>query len=161
VRKMIRRNTRWKQAGRALLALSAAGLVTAAVPAAAQDHPVTFNKDIAPILQRSCQTCHRPDSVAPMSLLTYQDTRPFAREMKRRVSLRDTYGQRGVMPPWFIERNVGIQKFKEDISLTEEEIAKIAKWADTGAAEGIPRICRHPCNSLRPATARGRSANRT
>src|SRR5438128_12434084 len=90
-------------------------------------HDVTFTRDIAPILQRSCQQCHRPDSIAPMSLLTYQDARPFARAMKQRTSLRDTYGARGVMPPWFIERNIGIQKFKEDISLSEEEIAKIAK----------------------------------
>src|SRR5438876_8219615 len=84
------------------------GLVSV-VPAAAQDRPVTFNKDVAPILQKSCQTCHRPDSIAPMSLLSYQDARPYAREMKRRTSLRDSYGQRGVMPPWFIEKNIGLQ----------------------------------------------------
>jgi len=113
---------------------------TAAIaPAAAQtasSAPVTFNKDIAPILQRSCQSCHRPDSIAPMSLLTYQEARPYAREMKRRVLLKDSYGQRGVMPPWFIEKNIGVQKFKEDISLSDEEVAKVAKWADTGAPEG-------------------------
>ena len=71
------------------------------------------HKDIAPILQRSCQQCHRPDSIAPMSLITYQDARPFAREMKRRVALRDSYGQRGVMPPWFIEKNIGIQSSRK------------------------------------------------
>src|SRR3989449_6212013 len=111
--------------------LTAAILALIAAPLHAQGQaksPVTFTKDIAPILQRSCQQCHRPDSIAPMSLLTYQDARPFARAMKQRTSLRDTYGARGVMPPWFIERNIGIQKFKEDISLSEEEIAKIAKW---------------------------------
>jgi len=131
--------------GRILLAVTAATVV-AGSPAAAQstpektasasDKPVTFNKDIAPILQRSCQQCHRPDSIAPMSLLTYQEARPYAREIKRRTALRDTYGQRGVMPPWFVEKNIGLQKFKEDISLSDQEVAKIAKWADSGAPEG-------------------------
>ena len=119
-----------------LLALGIACGLASVVPAASQDRPVSFHKDIEPILQRSCQNCHRPDSVAPMSLLTYQDARPYAREMKRRTSLRDAYGQRGVMPPWFVERNIGVQKFKEDFSLSEDDIAKIAKWADSGAAEG-------------------------
>jgi len=127
--------------GRILLAVTAASAVGAAGSAAAQtaDRPVTFTKDIAPILQRSCQQCHRPDSIAPMSLISYQDARPFAREMKRRVALRDSYGQRGVMPPWFVEKNIGIQKFKEDISLSDAEIAKVAKWADSGAPEGDPK----------------------
>src|SRR5882762_7986286 len=110
-----------------VLAVTAICGLASVVPAAAQDRPVTFHRDIEPILQRSCQTCHRPDSIAPMSLLSYQDSRPYAREMKRRTALRDTYGQRGVMPPWFIEKNIGIQTFKEDISLNDEEIAKIAK----------------------------------
>src|SRR6266568_3227510 len=61
---------------------------------------VTFTKDIAPILQRSCQQCHRPDGVAPMSLVSYEDVRPWARAMKVRTGL----GPRaGVMPPWFVE----------------------------------------------------------
>src|SRR5262245_51646443 len=112
-----------------------------AVPAGAQttnDRPVTFTKDIAPILQRSCQQCHRPDSIAPMSLQTYEQVRPYARAMKLRTSLRYTFGARGVMPPWFIEKDIGIQKFKEDISLSDEDIAAIAKWADSGAPEGNP-----------------------
>ena len=96
---------------------------------------VTFAKDIAPILQRSCQQCHRPASVAPMSLLTYEDTRPWARAIKMRTALRN---QRGAMPPWFIEKDIGIQHFKDDISLTEDEIAKIAVWADSGAPLGNP-----------------------
>ena len=96
---------------------------------------VTFTKDIAPILQRSCQRCHRPNSVAPMSLLSYEDARPWARSMKTRTALRS---QRGAMPPWFIEKNIGIQKFKEDPSLSDEEVAKIAKWADNGAPRGNP-----------------------
>ena len=96
---------------------------------------VTFSKDIAPILQRSCQQCHRPDSVAPMSLLTYEEARPYARAMKARTALRD---KRGAMPPWYIEKNVGIQHFKDDFSLSEDDIARIAAWADNGAPQGNP-----------------------
>ncbi len=96
---------------------------------------VTFAKDVAPILQRSCQNCHRPDGVAPMPLVTYEDVRPWARTIKQRTGVGP---KAGVMPPWYIEKNVGIQKYKDDPSLSAEEIAKIAKWADTGAARGNP-----------------------
>src|SRR6516165_6647275 len=96
---------------------------------------VTFSRDIAPILQRSCQNCHQPNSVAPMSLITYKEVRPWARAIKERTALRD---RRGVMPPWFIEKNIGIQHFKNDPSLSDLEITKIAKWADSGAPEGNP-----------------------
>jgi hypothetical protein len=96
---------------------------------------VTFTKDIAPILQRSCQTCHRPNSVAPMSLLTYEDTRPWAKAIKYRTGLRD---KPDVMPPWFMEKNIGIQKYRNDISLTDEEVGKIASWVDAGAPRGNP-----------------------
>src|SRR5215471_4968904 len=88
-----------------------AGLAVNASSVRAQTADVTFTKDIAPLLQRSCQSCHRPDSIAPMSLLTYEQVRPYAREIKRRTALRYTYGERGVMPPWFIETNIGVQKF--------------------------------------------------
>ena len=96
---------------------------------------VTFTKDIAPILQRSCQHCHRPNSVAPMSFLTYEEVRPWARAMKMRTGLRN---QRGAMPPWFIEKDIGIQDYKDDPSLTEHEIAMVAAWADSGAPRGNP-----------------------
>jgi hypothetical protein len=100
--------------------------------AAGQDGAATtFTKDIAPILQRSCQSCHRPGAMAPMSLLTYEEVRPWASAIKRRTSTRE-------MPPWFIERNVGIQKFKDDPSLSDAEVAKIAKWVDSGAPRGNP-----------------------
>ena len=125
---------RWTFAFACLLIAMAVG--SARVPAGAQTKDaVTFSKDIAPILQRSCQQCHRPGSVAPMSLLTYEDARPYARSMKARTALRE---KRGAMPPWYIEKNVGIQHFKDDFSLSEEEIAKIATWADTGAPQGNP-----------------------
>src|SRR5262249_15430137 len=80
---------------------------------------VTFTKDIAPILQRHCQTCHRPEALAPMPLLTYEDARPYARAIKTRTGLRT---QRGAMPPWYIEKDIGIQKYKDDPSLSEDEI---------------------------------------
>ncbi len=94
---------------------------------------VTFSKDIAPILQRSCQKCHRPNSLAPMSLISYEEVRPWARAIKFRTGLRD---QMGVMPPWYIEKDIGIQRFENDTSLTEEEVGLIAVWADAGAPQG-------------------------
>ncbi len=101
-------------------------------PAAAE---VTFAKDIAPILQRSCQNCHRPNGVAPMPLVTYEDVRPWARAIKTRTGI----GPRaGVMPPWYVEKNIGIQHYKDDPSLSDQEVAKIAKWVDSGAPLGNP-----------------------
>ena len=114
--------------------LAAGGL--AAAPAAAQPaEPPTFTRDIAPILQRSCQKCHRPDSLAPMPLITYEDVRPWARSIKQRTGLRN---RMGVMPPWYIEKDVGIQRFKDDWSLSDAEIAAIAAWVDDGAPRGNP-----------------------
>jgi hypothetical protein len=96
---------------------------------------VTFARDIAPILQRSCVQCHRPEGVAPMALVTYDDVRPWARAIKQRTGM----GPRaGVMPPWYVERDIGIQRFKHDPSLSEEEIALIARWVDGGAPLGNP-----------------------
>jgi hypothetical protein len=94
---------------------------------------VTFTKHIAPILQRSCENCHRPDGVAPMSLRTYEEARPWARAIKQRTGIGP---HAGVMPPWYVEKNIGIQKFKNDPSLSADEIALIAKWADSGAPRG-------------------------
>jgi hypothetical protein len=96
---------------------------------------VTFTRDIAPILQRSCQNCHRPDGVAPMSLVTYEEVRPWARAIKQRTGIGP---HAGVMPPWYVEKNIGIQKFQNDPSLSDVEVAKIAKWADSGAPMGNP-----------------------
>jgi mono/diheme cytochrome c family protein len=111
------------------------GLLAPAAVAQAPQGEVTFTKDIAPILQRSCQQCHNPDGGAPMSLTTYEEVRPYARSIKARTGI----GPRaGVMPPWFVEKNIGIQHFKGDLSLSEEEIAKVAKWADSGAPRGNP-----------------------
>ena len=118
----------------------AVGLLAPSASMAAQsagqsESEVTFTRDIAPILQRSCQSCHRPDAVAPMSLITYEEVRPWARTIKLRTGL----GPRaGVMPPWYIEKDVGIQAYKDDPSLSGEEIARIARWADNGAPRGNP-----------------------
>jgi len=121
------------------LALAVVGLLVGVTPAAAGQataQQVTFHKDIEPILQRSCQRCHNPNSVAPMSLLTYAQARPYAREMKRRTALAHAPYMRGAMPPWFLERTIGVQKVKDDNSLNDEEIDAIAAWADAGAPEG-------------------------
>src|SRR5229473_4532015 len=96
---------------------------------------VTFTKDVAPILQRSCQNCHRPEGVAPMPLVSYEDVRPWARAIKQRTGIGP---KAGVMPPWYVEKNIGIQQFHNDPSLSDDEIAMVAKWADSGAPRGNP-----------------------
>ena len=123
-------------AGSAVLAV-AAGLI-GPLTLSAQSAPagaVTYTKDIAPILQRSCENCHRTDGVAPMSLSTYEEVRPWARAIKQRTSVGP---HAGVMPPWYVEKNIGIQEFQNDPSLSDEEITLIGKWADAGAPRGNP-----------------------
>ncbi|MBI1876334.1 MAG: hypothetical protein HYS05_20915 [Acidobacteria bacterium] len=93
---------------------------------------VTFSKDVAPILQAKCQECHQPNSIAPMSLITFQDARPWARAIKERVAARQ-------MPPWHIDRSVGVQKFKNDMSLTDEQVDTLVRWVDGGAPQGDPK----------------------
>ena len=109
--------TRFFRAARlALLATSPALAIAATGASAQQTAPVqaqaTFTKDVAPILYRSCVRCHRPDEIAPMSLLTYNDARPWARAIKERVLKRE-------MPPWFLDKTIGIQKYKSDPSLKD------------------------------------------
>lgn len=87
----------------------------------------TFTKDVLPILQRACQNCHRPGTGAPMSLLTYDEVRPWARAIKDRVVTRQ-------MPPWHLDRSIG--EFEADPSLSDDEIATIVQWADHGAPRG-------------------------
>jgi len=91
--------------------------------------PVTFAKDIAPIFQEKCQECHRAGSMAPMSLVTYEETRPWAKSIRQRVISRQ-------MPPWHIDKTVGVQHFKNDMSLTDEQISAIVRWVDSGAPLG-------------------------
>ena len=98
---------------------------------AERDNQATFTKDVAPILQRSCESCHRPGGGAPMALISYSDVRPWARSIKNRTMARE-------MPPWFIDKNIGIQHFKDDPSLSDEEVGIIAAWVDNGAPQGNP-----------------------
>ncbi|MDP6579052.1 MAG: cytochrome c [Vicinamibacterales bacterium] len=96
---------------------------------------VTFTKDVAPILQRSCQECHRVDGGAPMPLTTFQEVRPWARSIKQRTAIRD---RMGAMPPFYVEKDLGILEFKDDPSLSDEELATIQAWVDNGAPQGDP-----------------------
>jgi hypothetical protein len=105
------------------------GALGTALPARAADakSAPTFNKDVAPILFRSCVSCHRPNQIAPMPLLSYQDARPWARAIKTKVRARE-------MPPWFADPRYG--KFANDKSLSDAEIETITAWADGGAPQG-------------------------
>jgi hypothetical protein len=106
-------------------------LIAPLAAALAPDTPtdLTFTKDVAPIFQKSCQSCHHPGTAAPMSLLTYQDTRPWAKSIKARVMTRE-------MPPWHLDKTVGIREFKNDISLSDAEINTIVQWVDGGTPQG-------------------------
>jgi hypothetical protein len=87
----------------------------------------TFSKDVAPILQARCQGCHRPGEAAPMPLLSYQEARPWAKSIKEAVVLKR-------MPPWFADTSVG--HFRNDRSLSQDEINTLVSWVDAGAPEG-------------------------
>ncbi|MFN7916680.1 MAG: cytochrome c [Vicinamibacterales bacterium] len=119
-----------RQFGAGALVLGAVMLVPG-FAAAQQPKQVTFTKDVSPILQAKCQSCHEPGSIGPMSLVTYQDARPWARSIKQRVETRQ-------MPPWHIDRSVGVTHFKNDMSLSDEQVATIVAWVDGGAIEGNP-----------------------
>jgi hypothetical protein len=105
-----------------VVALAAANTVFA------QEAP-TYSRDVAPILQDKCASCHNPEGIGPMPLLTYEQVRPFALLIKDRTTKR-------IMPPWHLDPNVGIQEFKNDMSLSEQEITTLSVWADAGAPEG-------------------------
>src|SRR3989338_8964851 len=120
----------------------ATGLLTIAAvawtsPAAGQIAApgVTFHKDVLPVLQKNCQSCHRPEQIGPFSMLTYKETRPWARAIKQAVVTR-------AMPPWFADPTHG--RFNNDRSLTQAEIDLIAAWVDAGAPEG------HAADAPRP-----------
>src|SRR5262245_41273583 len=125
-------NTRWKLAGIATLAIITVGTLrptSFAFDAKEGTVPAqpTFTKDVLPIFQKSCQECHRPGTMAPMSLLTYEEARPWARSIKEKVVTR-------YMPPWHIDRTVG--EYYPDPSLSDAQIATIARWVDSGAPKG-------------------------
>jgi len=104
-----------------LLALS---VITASLAIA---QTPTFSKDVAPILQKHCQECHRPGEIGPMPLLSYAEARPWAKSIKEAVVSRR-------MPPWHADSHVG--KFSNDRSLTQAEINTLAGWVDGGAPQG-------------------------
>lgn len=113
-----------------LAAVTLGGLVLMAVPASAQQAAApTFSRDVAPIIQSKCQECHQPNSIAPMSLISFAEARPWARSIKQRVASRQ-------MPPWHIDQSVGVQKFKNDMSLSQKEIDTIIAWVDAGSPQG-------------------------
>src|ERR1700730_16788820 len=91
--------------------------------------PPTFTKDVAPILERHCQTCHRPGEAAPFSMLTYADTLPWAPTMKRVVT-------RKIMPPWFADPKYG--HFANQRSLSADEIRTLVAWVNGGSQKGAP-----------------------
>jgi hypothetical protein len=113
------------------LASSVLGFPMLAAAQSATPTP-TFTKDVAGIFQEKCESCHRPDSIAPMSLVTYEEARPWARSIKNRVTARQ-------MPPWHIDKTIGIQDFQNDRSLSDAQIDTIVRWVDGGAPKGDPK----------------------
>src|SRR5262245_65146769 len=121
-----------KTAWLSLTVAAAAVLAVVPRPALAQQSAAAapvFTKDVAPILQDKCQACHRPGYIAPMAFMTYEQTRPWASSIKARVATRQ-------MPPWHIDKTVGIQHFKNDRSLSDAEIDTIVRWVNAGAPQG-------------------------
>jgi len=96
---------------------------------AAEQPAPTFTKDVMPILQERCQTCHRPGEIAPMSLMSFQEVRPWARAIREKVLGR-------AMPPWHADPGIG--EFSNDRRLSDREIQTIVRWVDAGAPEGNP-----------------------
>jgi len=117
---------RWQ---RTALTLVATATFAGSLSAQAGEEEITFTKHIAPLLQQNCEICHRPGSIAPMALRTYEEVRPWAQVIKLRVETR-------IMPPWHLDKTVGIQEFKNDISLSDEQIAMVARWVDSGTPRG-------------------------
>jgi hypothetical protein len=103
----------------------------ASAQAGGEGRTVTFSRDVAPILQENCQECHQPGSIAPMSLITFQEARRWSARIRDRVEDR-------IMPPWHLNPHLGIQDYKNDISLSDAEIATIVAWVEAGAPEGDP-----------------------
>ncbi len=117
-----------------IFALALAAPVAAQGPSTMAPKPadaVTYARHIAPIFQQKCQECHQPGSIAPMSLLTYDDAKQYARRIRAKVGSR-------MMPPWHIDKTVGIQQFKNDRSLSDAQIDAILSWVDGGSPMGDP-----------------------
>ena len=106
------------------------GLSRASVKSA---EPITFNKDVAPIIQKNCQVCHRPGEIAPMSLMNYKEVRPWARSIREKVVTRE-------MPPWFADPAHG--EFSNDCRLSQKDVDTIVAWVEGGSKEGDPKDLR-------------------
>ena len=126
----MRRRVRFTSMAVGALAVAAVVLLPGAAMAAENEvAEPTYSKHIAPIFREKCEACHRPGYIAPMSLQTYAEVRPWARSIKNRVADRQ-------MPPWHIDKSVGIQDFENDRSLSNAEIAMVGRWVDNGAPQG-------------------------
>ena len=112
-----------------LLVVGVIGVASERQPQAQSTPAPTFAKDVAPIFYKSCVNCPRPGQIAPMSLIAYDTARPWAASIKNRVANRE-------MPPWHIDRTVGIKEYKDDPSLSDAEISTIVRWVDGGAPAG-------------------------
>ncbi|MDQ1473334.1 MAG: hypothetical protein QOJ99_4814 [Bryobacterales bacterium] len=111
-------------------------LLLACAACASAAPSTTFHKDVEPLLQAHCQTCHRPGEIGPMPLLTYQQTRQWSAAIKEAVMLKK-------MPPWFADASAH-QRYKEDLSLSNLEMETIRKWVDAGSPEGDPKDAPKP-----------------
>ena len=143
----------WRGAGISLLILAACMFYSGWSKAADTDGSVTFARDIAPIFQEKCEECHHQGTAAPMSLSTYKEARPWAKSIREQVITRN-------MPPWHIDKTVGIQRYQNDRSLTDEQINAIVRWVDSGAPLGdikdLPPPKQWPDNDWQLARILGR-----
>src|SRR5436190_22916540 len=111
----------------AFLILAGSVAASAAGPASTTTANVTFNKDVAPILNAKCANCHRPVEIGPMTLLSYKDARMWAKSIKEKVSKHE-------MPPWNADPHYG--KFSNDRRLSDKDTATLVSWVDGGMKEG-------------------------
>src|SRR5271165_2475231 len=110
-----------------LLVMSLGCVALASAATTSGNQSVTFNKDVLPVLQKNCQTCHRPGEIAPMSFLSYESTRPWAKAIKAAVLNKK-------MPPWFADPQFG--HFMDDRRLSDADLHTLIAWVDGGALEG-------------------------
>src|SRR5678816_1531089 len=122
-------NCTWRRVALGALLLSVLLTTALAGPPAEPNTTPTFTKDVARIFQAKCESCHRPDSIAPMSLISYEDAYP------RRGLIRDRIVTRQ-MPPWHLDKTVGIKEYKYDRSRSDAQIHTIVRWIDRGAPRG-------------------------
>ncbi len=121
----------------ALLFATGLSRTTASEKKVLQSDAPTFSNEVVRIFQKDCQVCHRPGDIAPFSLLTYREARPWARSIQEKVVTRQ-------MPPW--KATAGCGEFQDERKLTDDEIATISRWVDAGAPEGDPAQLPEPTN---------------